>query len=218
MAKGIGTVVVRAEGEGAARELANAVRTGKVAVFPTETVYGIGCDATSAGAVRKVFSAKKRPAEKALPVVVSSVSQIEKYAQISPLARFLARKFLPGPLTMVIPLKKGKKLAACGRGKTIAFRVSSLALLRNACRLARVPIVATSANVSGKPAVQSFEQAKLDFLGKVDLMVAAGKLAQSEPSTIIDLAHPGAPVFVREGAIAFSRVRDECKKFGEKMN
>ncbi len=212
---GIETIVVRESRKNASTELAKAVRQGKLAVFPTETVYGIGCDATNAAAVRKIFLAKSRPKEKALPVVVSSVSQIEKFAQISPIVRFLAKKFLPGPLTMVVPLKKGKNLAACMGARSVAFRISSNLLLRNACRIGGVPIVATSANVSGNPAAHSFERAEKDFFGKVGLIVDAGALARALPSTIIGLAG-ATPVLVREGAISFSRVRDECKKFGEK--
>ncbi len=195
----------------AAKTLAHAIKRGEVAVFPTDTVYGIGCDATNASAVKKVFEAKKRHSGKALPVLVSSLSQIEKFASLSKNARALAKKLMPGPLTLIVPLKPGARLSACGKEKTIAFRISSSALLRKACKIAGVPIVATSANLSGLPPAQSFEDALAEFGGKAGIIVNGGKLKKSHPSTIVDLSSE-KPVLVRAGTIRFSSVLKELRK------
>ncbi|MFA6049217.1 MAG: L-threonylcarbamoyladenylate synthase [Candidatus Micrarchaeia archaeon] len=207
------TTILKREGK-TAKILAAALRRGQIAVFPTETVYGLGCDATNAAAVKKIFAAKRRPSEKALPVVVSSLSQIAKYAQITPLARSLAKKFMPGPLTLVVPMKKGVKFPAASREKTIAFRITSDALLRRACRLLGQPVVATSANISGKPPAGIFSEAQRDFSGKVPLMVDGGTLAASMPSTVLCIAFE-TPVILREGQIPAARVLNALKFFAK---
>ena len=206
------TIVLSKESKNAAKILAAALRRGAIAVFPTETVYGIGCDATNAAAVKKIFAAKRRSSEKALPVVVSSVSQIAEYAQITLLARALAKKFMPGPLTLVVPLKKGVKFPASSKEKTIAFRITSDKLLLRACRLLGRPIVATSANISGKEPTGDFTQVNGNFSGKVALMVDGGTLASSKPSTILCIAFE-KPKILREGAIAGETVLSALARF-----
>lgn len=204
-------MIAKEKSAGTAQLFAKTVLEGGLVVFPTETVYGIGCDATNAKAVAQVYKAKKRRKEKILPVVFADLKHAQKYVSLSRKARFLAEKFMPGPLTLVVFLKK--KLAACANSKTVAFRISSNKLLSKASALSKKPLVATSANLSGKPPVSNFAEAKKTFLGKASLFIDGGVLSEKKPSTIIDLTGKKIGV-VREGAVELQKILKALKKAG----
>lgn len=198
------------------KKAARVIRRGGLVIFPTETVYGLGADAWSAAAVRKIFRVKGRPEGKPLIVHVSKKSALDVLARDIPsVARVLTQKFWPGPLTLVLKRRsflrraRGKtshhRLAnvVTGGGETVAIRMPdhpvALALIREAG-----PIAAPSANFSGaKPPTRVSEIPKA-LLTRVDLVLDAGSTSVKVPSTVLDLtAHP--PRIVRDGAI--SKVR-----------
>lgn len=194
----------------AAKTAAGIVKKGGVIVFPTETSYGLGCDATNKKAVAKIYALKKRPTNKPLPVIVCSVSQVQNYAVLSPVARRAVKRFMPGPLTLVVPLKQKLPVSK----KTIAFRISSNSFARSLAHYANAPIVSTSANLSGEEPVFSFDEAGKMFGGKADLLVDAGNLPKCKPSTIVDLTGD-EPVLVRPGKISFSKI-EKVLRFSNK--
>jgi len=175
------------------REAAEALRGGKLVVFPTETVYGIGCDASNRGAVERIYAVKGRPENKPLALYLSSVSELGRYVETVPaVAAKLIKCFWPGPLTLL--------LARSGGGDRVGFRIpdeeSALALIRESgCAIA-----GTSANRSGAPCPVSGDEAVRAMRGLADIVLKSGRTRYARESTIVDLGASG-PVIVREGVI-----------------
>jgi L-threonylcarbamoyladenylate synthase len=194
----------RKGGKALARAVQVMLRGGLVA-YPTETSYGLGCDATNEEAVRRVFKAKARNAEKSLPIIVASTSMAAKYLWLDDRALALAKKFMPGPLSLVVPRKKGLARSLSSTG-TISFRVSSHEFARALASRLGKPVVATSANISGEPPAYSPQEIVSRFGDEVDLVVDAGKLAERPPSTVLNLASP-KPELLRKGVLAVEVTR-----------
>jgi len=175
------------------------LRGGGVVIFPTETSYGLAADATNSRAVARVYKIKKRSREKSLPVIVADLKMIETYVLLTPLARKLANRFFPAPLTLVVKLRSGSKLASniSSNGK-IAFRVPANKFARSLASELCTPITATSANLSGKKPIFSLRTVK--NLRGIDLAVDGGTLLHRKPSTIVDCT--GAkPKILRKGIL-----------------
>lgn len=167
---------------------------GGVVAFPTETFYGLAVDVANPEAIEKVFAIKGRQGSKALPWIAADVEQLMELAELSGASLRLAKRFWPGPLTLVVP-RTG--------GGTVAARVSGLPLARAlAARLGR-PITATSANVASAPPAETAEA--LESLEKVDLVLDGGPTPGGLPSTIVDMTHEGATL-LRQGAVDFRDV------------
>ncbi len=176
-----------------------AVRDGRTVAFPTDTVYGIGCDPHNAAAIAAVCAAKSRDPSKPMPILCASAESAWEIASPDALARRLADAFWPGALTMVLPLADlGLRDTMGLHDGTVAVRVPSsrcaLALLE-ACG----PLVGTSANVAGlTPATSP------DSIGPhgVDLLVDGGVVGDGPvPSTVIRLEGSRPPTVLREGAV-----------------
>ncbi len=162
------------------------LRGGKLVAFPTETVYGLGADATNADAVLSIYETKGRPRFNPLIVHCADLAMAERFANFVPLARRLAEAFWPGPLSIVLPLKSGHGLAdvATAGLDTIALRVPdhpvALALLRTTDR----PLAAPSANPSGKLSPTTAEQVRRGFGGTVPVL-DGGACKSGVESTIV---------------------------------
>lgn len=183
------------------------LRAGQLVAFPTETVYGLGADATNADAVLSIYETKGRPRFNPLIVHCADLAKAETLGMFSPLARRLAQTFWPGPLSLVLPLRAGHGLAdvATAGLDTVALRVPdhpiALALLRAADR----PLAAPSANPSGKLSPTTAEQVRRFFGGAVPVL-DGGPCKAGVESTI--LAVDGEKlVQLRAGALA----RDEIE-------
>jgi L-threonylcarbamoyladenylate synthase len=193
----------------------DALRAGKPVVYPTETVYGLGADATDAAAVERVFAAKRRSREKPLSMAVPDVDAALSYVSATPFEERFMRAFLPGPVTVVVG--RGDRLpdVLTAGGERVGVRVpdhdAARSLLR---RAAPIPVTATSANRSGEPSVTDPAQLDADFLASVGAVVDLGDLddldaeadgesnaagGDRQPSTVVD---PGAGVVHRRGAMA----------------
>jgi L-threonylcarbamoyladenylate synthase len=170
---------------------AEAIRAGKIVVFPTETVYGVGCRYGDKSARERIFALKERDRSKPLAIYLLTVEEIRDYAVWLPTAQELARAFLPGPLTLVLPGRSGGKLG---------FRIPSDAVIRRLISLSRTPLAGTSANVSGQESPTDGEQAIAAMDGRVDVIVNAGKTELACPSTVVDLCEE-QPLLLREGFI-----------------
>jgi len=171
-------------------------------VYPTETVYGLGTDACSNEAVAKIFATKTRPLEDPIPVAVNSFELAHRIAELTPIAELAFKKFLPGPLTLVVKAKPGKisELVTAGT-ENVGIRVPNHPVALKLIEFVGGPITATSANLSGKPAPISLRGA-LEQLGEhVDVALDSGKCKLGKPSTVLDLSS-GPPRILREGPIS----------------
>ncbi|MGE4314163.1 MAG: L-threonylcarbamoyladenylate synthase [Pseudobdellovibrionaceae bacterium] len=187
--------------EALARAAAVLLNGGLVA-FPTETVYGLGADATNGKAVARIYEAKGRPSFNPLIVHVASIAAVEAFADMSERAYALAQSFWPGPLTLILPLKANSPISElCTAGlPTVAVRMPSHKVALSLLKAVNVPIAAPSANASGR--LSPTEAAHvLDSLGdKVDMVLAGGRAEKGLESTICDVSGE-TPVILRHGVI-----------------
>ncbi len=172
------------------------LKQGGVVVFPTETSYGIGCDATNARAVAQVFALKGRPEGKGTPLIVDSLAMAETFGVFSAIAKKLAKKHWPGALTLVVP-KKGRIADAVLQDGTVALRVSSHPIARALAKGLGKPLVATSANKSGEPPAFSVRAAQA--LG-ADAFVSGGTLRKRRASTLVRITGDAVEV-LRQGPV-----------------
>lgn len=181
-------------------DAAGIIKRGGLVVFPTETVYGLGASALDADAAKKIYAAKGRPSDNPLIIHISSPEEAEKYCVTSPEYYLLAEKFLPGPLTVIMPKKDIIPKTVTGGLDTVAVRCPENEAARVLIRLSGVPIAAPSANISGKPSPTSAEHVREDLDGKVDMIIDGGECKIGLESTIVKLDEDDA-MLLRPGAI-----------------
>ena len=167
--------ILKTTNRAAAEKLAQAFRDKKVAIFPTDTVYGLGC-ILDEGALKKIFKIKKRQPDKPLPLLVADLNEAFSLAYFSPNARKAAAKFWPGATTLVLTAKKDLPRWVCRNG-TVALRIPNHPFLREAIRRVGQAIAGTSANLSGEEPAGCLSQISEKLLTKVDLVVDGGKVS-----------------------------------------
>lgn len=190
------------------------LRDGEVVAFPTETVYGLGADATNDEAVKKVFTAKGRPADNPLIMTVSDPKMLDDFVTVSPAARELMANFWPGSLTIILPIIPDhvSKLVTGGL-QTVAFRLPDNAVTRELISLVGKPLVGPSANTSGKPSPTTAQHVWHDMKGKIAGIVDDGPTQVGVESTVIDMS-TDQPTILRTGAVT----QEELEKvLGEKV-
>lgn len=180
---------------------AEIVRNGGVIVFPTDTVYGIGCDPYNDAAVGRIFEIKGRDDHKPLPVLVGSIEMAERLADLGRTGKMIAEKFWPGALTIVAPAKDSKISAKVTAGRPgIAVRMP-----KSRCALDLLAkcgcLVGTSANHSGKPSSKTVQQVIDSGLQGYDAILAGNEEMIGTESTIIDMTG-SKPTIARQGAIS----------------
>ncbi|MCX7357930.1 MAG: L-threonylcarbamoyladenylate synthase [Alphaproteobacteria bacterium] len=182
---------------------AEVLRAGGLVVFPTETVYGVGADATNPHAVARIFAAKGRPQFNPLISHVLSLADAERHGELHPVARALVVKFWPGPLTIVVPRRAESPVAelACAGLATIALRSPSHPLARELLAAFGGPVVAPSANRSGHVSATTAAHAAADLEGAVDLILDGGPSSVGLESTIVAIGADGHATLLRPGAI-----------------
>ncbi len=184
---------------------AEIVKSGGVVVYPTDTVYGIGCDPYDDAAVRRIFEIKGREEKKPLPVLVGSMADAESIVSLGPAGRALAEKFWPGALTVVAPLKDSRISTSVTAGKnSLAVRVPANSCVLGVLGICRY-LVGTSANPSGK-AAHAEAQSVAGSLSGFDAMLAAAGPVGGKESTVVDVSGPQATI-VRHGAIPDDEIR-----------
>ena len=184
-------------------------------VLPTETVYGLGANALSSIAVRKIFLAKGRPADNPLIVHVCSIEMMEDLL-IEPLdlrAKKLIETFWPGPLTLVFKRSEKVPLEVCAQLDTVAIRMPDHPIALKLIELANVPIAAPSANVSGKPSPTMAEHVIQDMDGRVDMIISADRSRIGVESTVLDISSSIA-VVLRPGGVTFEQLQELLGKDG----
>jgi L-threonylcarbamoyladenylate synthase len=182
------------------------VEAGELIVFPTDTVYGIGCDPWNAEAIQRIYEAKGRETTKAIPLLLSDVSGLQIAVTSIPLAaEMLGRAFWPGALTLVLPRRPELPKILSG-SDTVAVRVPDHEELRGLIARAGGALAATSANRSGEPDTTDAESARRALSERVALVIDGGQTRGGVPSTVVDCTV--SPVRVlREGAISEAAIR-----------
>lgn len=181
---------------------------GGVIGIPTDTVYGIICDATNQLAVQKIFEIKKRSAEKAIPIMAHNLKMIRRITTSIPeIAMPMIDDLWPGALTLILR-KSENVLKYVSPSDTIGIRIPDNYLLLSLISFMERPIAATSANISGEPPILSAAELKKQFGDKLNMIIDVGEIAQSGvPSTIINLA--GEPFkIIREGSITKNQIKE----------
>jgi L-threonylcarbamoyladenylate synthase len=176
------------------------LRRGGLVAFPTETVYGLGALASDAAAARRVFAAKGRPADNPLIVHVADPEDAHAVSVVTPLARELAGRFWPGPLTLVLPARRRVPAEVRAGLPTVAVRCPAHALARALIRASGAPVAAPSANRSGRPSPTSAEAVLEDLDGRIDAVLDGGPCARGVESTVVD-ATGERPRLLRLGAV-----------------
>ena len=181
---------------------ASIVKEGGVVVFPTDTVYGIGCDPYKDSSVSRIFAIKGRKDDKPLPVLAASIEEAEKIVKLGTVGKMLAKNFWPGALTIVAPLSDPKisEMVLAGK-RSLAVRVPANKCALNVLSICKY-LVGTSANLSGRPAPKDAQGVTLE--GFDALLINEGALIGRE-STIIDITNT-IPKILRYGAVSSSEI------------
>jgi L-threonylcarbamoyladenylate synthase len=175
----------------------DAVRKGGLLLYPTDTLYGIGCDATNAKAVDRIYRLKGRDTRKPMSVIIANLAMLKDYCEVSPRQQHILERLLPGPYTFL--LKSKKKMPACGAEK-IGIRMPDHYFALSVCKNASVPIVTTSANPSGKRDAAEIGEvdAAIAKSKEIEIVVDGGRCKYAQGSTVIDLVEMKV---VRKGAV-----------------
>lgn len=181
----------------AIKDIAQAMFEGAIAVFPTDTVYGIGTGALCEKSIAQIYRLKNRPNTQPLQVLAGTTQQARHLALFSERADKLARAFWGGALTLILPpTPQGKPLARGAKG--LGLRVPAYPFLQ---QLLSAPIASTSANLHGQPVLTAETELENIFGSKVDIIIKAGKLCPTA-SSVVDLTNDQSPLLLREGGIA----------------
>lgn len=180
--------------------------------FPTDTVYGLGADAFNSAAVARIYDVKGRPRDRQLPLLIADVERLTALASPIPgIAWFLARRFWPGGLTLVLP-KADSLPTHLAPGPSIAVRVPDhpvcLAIIEGLSK----PIIGTSANPSGQPSALNADEVAQQLGGKVDFIVDGGKCPGGRESTVVDVSGQW-PLILRAGIIPSCEIDRACQEY-----
>ena len=180
-----------------------AMTEGRLVAFPTDTVYGIGTVFDSVVGVARIFEAKGRPSEKAVPVLIATIDQLDMLVESLPGgALALANYFWPGALTMVVARRPEVPRELAPDRATIGVRMPAHALTRDLIGLTGKPVACSSANTSGASPALSAAQVASYFPEGLDLILDGGTASIGTPSTVVDFTVPNRPRVLREGAIS----------------
>lgn len=188
------------------------IKNGEVVGIPTETVYGLGADASNENAVRKIFAAKGRPADNPLIVHLSDFSEAEKYTSYIPeLAYKLANRFCPGPFTIVLPKNDRIPSVTSGGLETVGIRIPSHPVMNNLIKISGKPIAAPSANTSGYPSPTTAKHVIDDMNGKISAIVDGGQSEYGVESTVITIENNDTIRILRPGYVTREDMLEICE-------
>lgn len=188
-------------------DAADIIKRGGVCAFPTETVYGLGADIFNEAAVAKIFAAKRRPADNPLIAHVSSVDQITTLSSgLTENAKKFIEVFFPGPLTVVVEKSATVPYIATAGLETIGIRMPRFALAREFIEYCGVPVVAPSANLSGRPSPTTWQAVYEDLSGRINCILQGEPTEIGLESTVVDCTGK-VPVLLRKGGISIDDLR-----------
>ena len=192
----------------------NIVRAGGVIVFPTDTVYGIGCDPLNDESVRRVYEIKKRLG-KPMPILAKDLNDVERIAEMSEIEFKIVSKLWPGQLTILLKAKPSFRISRLmSEDRRIGVRIpaslQTLTIIEESGGL----LVGTSANVSGLPPPQSIQELDEEILRSVDLVIDGGRCLIGKPSTVVRLVDEDRLRILRLGSITVEKLKDVCEELG----
>lgn len=193
------------------KEIAKEIKNGKVVVFPTETVYGIGTNGLDENAIKKLYKIKQRPKEKPITLLVSDIKMINNVAkEISKNEIKLIKKFMPGPLTIILRKKEFLSDILTAGLKFVGIRIPDNEIARKLIEYSGVPIATTSANLSGKMAKIDLEDIRIEFKDKIDYYIDGGTSKIGKGSTVVKVVENNIKI-LREGSITKKQLEDTLK-------
>jgi len=192
----------------------NIVKAGGVIVFPTDTVYGIGCDPLNDESVKRVYEIKKRFG-KPMPILAKDLNDIERIAEMNEIEFEIISKLWPGQLTILLRAKPSFRISRLmSEDRRIGVRIpaslQTLTIIEESGGL----LVGTSANVSGLPPPQSIQELDEEILRSVDLVIDGGRCLIGKPSTVVRLVDEDRLRILRLGSISVERLKDVCEELG----
>jgi len=194
----------------AIEQAAAAIRRGEIVAIPTDALYTLVCDPLNLHAVRRIYEAKGRPAERALPLLVSDVVMAEELAkEVSPRFYLLARRYWPGPVTIIMSASSRVPLKVTGNTGRVAMRQSTSKVANALLERLAQPLIATSANLSGQPTCTRGIEVFGVMDGHIDLVLDGG-LATGTGATTVDITEPYWRV-IKEGAIPEKEIAEVLK-------
>ncbi len=183
------------------------IHRGEIVAFPTETVYGLGAGVFDTAAVRRIFTAKGRPADNPLIVHIASLDQLELLAsRIPKTAQKLISAFFPGPLTVILRKSKDVPAIVTAGLNTVGIRMPDQRLTRQFLRACGTPVAAPSANRSGSPSPTTWQAVREDLDGKISCILRGARALHGVESTVVDCTID-RPVILRTGAITLEQLR-----------
>lgn len=193
-------------------EICNAIKKGKIIVFKTDTVYGLGTSVFDETACQRIYEIKGRDKQKPLCVLISDMSMLKQMVDcISPAEKKLMDVFWPGPLTIKLRKRKNALPDIISAGdQFVRVRLLKEGLAYNLIKTAQVPIVAPSANLSGNPTGINIKNIIQELNGKVDYILDSGNVNQDTPSTIVEVDNEKA-IIIREGKIKKEEIEKVIK-------
>ena len=187
-------------------EAAKLVLEGRLIAYPTDTVYGLGCNPFDADAVDRLVKAKER-VKGSLPILVSSLQDAERLGEISGLAATLANRFWPGPLTLVVPPRTNFPARITGDTLLVGLRIPNHEKARRLIKECGGALIGTSANLSGRPSLRTADEVLRELKDRVDLVIDGGPAPLGRESTVVRVLGNKSTV-LRDGAIS----RDDILK------
>ena len=188
------------------KNAAEIILSGGLVAFPTETVYGLGGDATSPCAALKIYSAKGRPSDNPLIIHIAKPEEAEDYTYTNEVYYRLAEKFMPGPLTVVMRAKDSIPKETRGGLTTVAVRCPSNIIARKLIELTGRPIAAPSANLSGSPSPTIASHVIDDMQGRIEMIIDGGECEIGLESTIVKIEDDGSLMLLRPGKITIDEL------------
>jgi L-threonylcarbamoyladenylate synthase len=173
------------EWDKALEECVNAIKAGKLIIYPTDTVYGIGGNALDKGVVEKVCKAKNRGKSASFSVMIPNLEMLLKYFDVTDAERDLMVNSLPGPFTFI--LKAKITMPVQSENKTVGVRIPNHIFMRRVCFESGVPIITTSANLHGNPAPTKFSDVPKEIINAAEVAVDGGETMLKGPSTVVNL-------------------------------
>ncbi len=188
------------------------IKQGKIVIFPTETVYGIGTNGLDENAVRKLYEVKKRPLNKPISLLVSNMEMVNLIAKdITETEYKIMKNFFPGPLTIILKKKKNVPDIVTAGQDTVGVRMPRGDVARKLVELSGVPIAAPSANISGEPSGTNLQEIMKHFEGKVDYCIDGGNSELGLASTIVQVIDD-KPMILRQGSITLEQINKILKE------
>jgi L-threonylcarbamoyladenylate synthase len=201
------TRVLPADDPEAIRRARRLLQAGEVVAFPTDTVYGVGAHAFQPEAVAALYGVKGRPEEKAIPILVAQMEDVERVARVVPPAAWrLAERFWPGGLTIVLPRAARVPDIVTAGGDTVAVRCPAHPVPLALMNVLSAPLAATSANLSGQPSPATARQVIEQLAGRLPLIIDGGECPGGVASSVVDLS-ASPPRLLRAGAISADELR-----------